>query len=51
MRGVTFALVIFLWGLFPVPLPFPLIPKYLIPLECFPIPFPLPVHFTLAQAL
>ena len=48
MRGVTFDLVIFLWGLFPFP--FPLTPKYLIPLECFPIPFPLPVCFALAQA-
>ena len=43
MRGVNFGLVIFLLGLFPFP--FPLTPKYLIPLEWFPIPFPLPVLF------
>ena len=48
-RVVTFDLVIFLWGLFPFP--FPLTRKYLIPLECFPIPFPLLVCFALTQAL
>ena len=37
MRGVIFDLVIFLWGLFH--LPFPLMPKYRIPLECFTISF------------
>ena len=47
MRGGTFDLVIFLWGLFPIP--FPLTPKYLIPLECFPIPFPLPICFVLVE--
>ena len=46
--GATFHLVI--WGLILFPFPFPLIPKYLIPLECFPLPFSLPVLSFLALA-
>ena len=48
---VTFGFVVFFWGL--LLFPFPLTPKYLIPFECFPIPFPLPVQtfFALAPAL
>ena len=46
MRGVSFDLVIFLWGFFPFP--FPLTPKCLIPFEYFPTPIPLPFCFALA---